>query len=146
MSTSQRWSPDLGGREVANGRNSLVLTEEPLRRWKRMCAWEIDGDGSDGFPTEVLQLGSVVLLQCVKDRPCLRQVPLSAGGENPATAAGGVAWSSQTDVDVGGCDWPWRGFTASPSLKLSSTYCTFVCVCMRGGGRRRLRAKWEHAS
>lgn len=66
MSTSQRWSPDLGGREVANGRNSLVLTEEPLRRWRRMCAWEIDGDGLDGFPTEVLQLGSVVLLQCVK--------------------------------------------------------------------------------
>ncbi|MEQ2279546.1 hypothetical protein AMECASPLE_010643 [Ameca splendens] len=35
MSTSQRWSPKLGGRGVASGRNSVSPNQESLRRTAR---------------------------------------------------------------------------------------------------------------
>ncbi|KAM7416980.1 hypothetical protein PAMA_018860 [Pampus argenteus] len=80
---SQRWSPELEGREVANGRNTRFTPEEPSHPANRYC-------GSDGrtrgrwtgtaaafFHAKVANLAPLCFL-CVSsrtDRPCLRQVP-----------------------------------------------------------------------
>ncbi|CAK6950515.1 Hypothetical predicted protein [Scomber scombrus] len=80
MSTSQRWSPELEGREVANGRNNVFLTEEPSHPASRYC-------GSTGRIPALPRSGTVQ--QNIYPR------------EERSCCAADTAWSSRTDVDVG---------------------------------------------
>ena len=131
MSTSQRWSPELGGREVANGRNTVFTTEEPRHlanryfgRQGRACWRETGTDRT--FPSVKVVTCLPVCVE-VYGLASLRQVPTNRTSVRPRRARLPQGGDGVEPADGRGFRWVWL---AAERLREKKCVATIVCVCV----------------